>query len=120
MLEPQPRSSFEGASQAPTVAESTSSIAGDKDVDTYSTQEKTSQFHSTDPSMDSNVQPMAPAPTEAEKVVALTKQATARSHNSNALRQTQTREDGVEYPTGMKLFLISLALCLSVFLIALE
>jgi hypothetical protein len=30
-----------------------------------------------------------------------------------------TREDGTEYPTGVKLGLIALALCLSVFLVAL-
>jgi hypothetical protein len=30
-----------------------------------------------------------------------------------------TREDGTEYPTGLKLGLIALALCLSVFLVAL-
>lgn len=70
--------------------------------------------------MDAKVQPMAPAPTESEKVVELTHQVTARSQTANTLRETLTREDGVEYPTGLKLGLISLALCLSVFLIALE
>lgn len=38
----------------------------------------------------------------------------------NELQRVQTSEDGVEYPTGMKLAFISLALCLSVFLIALD
>ena len=31
----------------------------------------------------------------------------------------QKREDGTDYPSGLKLFLIILALCLSVFLMAL-
>ena len=31
----------------------------------------------------------------------------------------QIREDGTDYPSGLKLFLIILALCLSVFLMAL-
>jgi hypothetical protein len=35
------------------------------------------------------------------------------------LRRVQTREEGTEYPTGIKLGLISLALCLAVFLMAL-
>lgn len=36
------------------------------------------------------------------------------------LTQVRTSTEGVEYPTGLKLALISLALCLSVFLIALD
>lgn len=36
-----------------------------------------------------------------------------------SLTRIMTSQDGVEYPQGMKLGLISLALCLSVFLIAL-
>lgn len=119
MLEPRHQSSFEGASQAPTVAESTPSLAEtnrEKDADTASRHDANNISHM----MNEKVQPMAPAPTEAGKLTELTKTITARSQNSNALRQTETREDGVEYPKGLKLFLISLALCLSVFLIALE
>lgn len=121
MLEPKQRGSFEGASQAPTVAESTSSAA-EKDVESYSDRENTSHSDNTtkQPPMDGKVQPMAPAPTETEKVIGLTQQVTARSHTANTLREVETREDGVEYPKGMALFLISLALCLSVFLTALE
>jgi hypothetical protein len=37
----------------------------------------------------------------------------------NELRKIQTSEEGVEYPKGAKLGLITLALCLSVFLMAL-
>ncbi|KAH9995350.1 putative efflux pump [Xylariaceae sp. FL0662B] len=51
---------------------------------------------------------------------ALTKQMTAQSHESHPLRQIQTREDGTEYPTGLKLSLIVLGLCLSVLLMALD
>ena len=36
------------------------------------------------------------------------------------LTKIMTSGEGVEYPTGMKLHLISLALCLSVFLMALD
>jgi hypothetical protein len=37
----------------------------------------------------------------------------------NELKSAQTGEDAVEYPEGLKLFLITIALCLSVFLVAL-
>ncbi|KAI2629894.1 putative efflux pump [Hypoxylon sp. NC1633] len=50
----------------------------------------------------------------------LARHATAKSHHGDSIRQTQTREDGSEYPTGAKLSLITLALCLSVFLMALD
>ncbi|KAK9778377.1 putative Efflux pump [Seiridium cardinale] len=121
MLEPRPRSSFEGASQAPTVAASASSITDmEKGADTYSSRENTSHSNSTIDADMKNVQPMAPAPTEAEKVIDITRQYTAHSQTAHTLKQVETREDGVEYPKGTKLFLISLALCLSVFLMALD
>ena len=50
----------------------------------------------------------------------LAKVQTARTQNGSALHPTETREDGTEYPSGTKLILISVALCLSVFLTALE
>ncbi|KAI0399016.1 MFS general substrate transporter [Xylaria palmicola] len=50
----------------------------------------------------------------------LAKTQTARTENGDRLQPTETREDGTEYPTGVKLTLISVALCLSVFLIALD
>lgn len=37
-----------------------------------------------------------------------------------SIRLTETREDGSEYPTGLKLFLITVALCLAVFLMCLD
>ncbi|KAI0890117.1 putative efflux pump [Annulohypoxylon maeteangense] len=55
-----------------------------------------------------------------EKNQELTRHTTALSHHGESIRQIQTREDGVEYPGGMKLFLITLALCLGVFLMALD
>ncbi|KAI0546790.1 MFS general substrate transporter [Xylaria curta] len=55
-----------------------------------------------------------------EKTESLAKVQTARTENGHALQPTETREDGTEYPKGVKLLLISIALCLSVFLIALD
>ncbi|KAK4096469.1 MFS general substrate transporter [Parathielavia hyrcaniae] len=55
-----------------------------------------------------------------EKHDPLARQATATSKTGKPLSQTPTREDGAEYPTGMKLSLIVLALCLSVFVMALD
>jgi hypothetical protein len=40
--------------------------------------------------------------------------------HESGLQKIQTRQDGTEYPKGLKLGLISLALCLSVFLMALD
>ncbi|CAK7226502.1 hypothetical protein SCUCBS95973_006221 [Sporothrix curviconia] len=52
----------------------------------------------------------------------LTKVETSHSHadGSLAVARTATREDGSEYPTGTRLALIILALCLAVFLMALD
>ena len=49
----------------------------------------------------------------------LARQATATSKTGNPLEPSATREDGTEYPTGVTLGLIVLALCLSVFTMAL-
>jgi hypothetical protein len=57
---------------------------------------------------------------EPEKTEELARQATAASKTGQSIRPTATREDGTEYPSGMKLGLITLALCLSVFLMALD
>jgi hypothetical protein len=43
----------------------------------------------------------------------------ANEPNETKLEQVFTREDGVEYPTGVRLGLVMLALCLAVFLLAL-
>jgi len=55
-----------------------------------------------------------------EKSDALARQATAASKTGKTLEPTATREDGTEYPTGVTLGLIVLALCLSVFTMALD
>lgn len=62
----------------------------------------------------------APAEHDGEKTENLAKVQTARTQNGSPLQPTETREDGTEYPKGAKLLLISVALCLSVFLTALE
>ncbi|TGJ78705.1 hypothetical protein E0Z10_g10059 [Xylaria hypoxylon] len=62
----------------------------------------------------------APVEIETEKNGSLAKIQTARSQNGSPLKPIETREDGTEYPTGVKLTLISVALCLSVFLTALD
>jgi hypothetical protein len=56
---------------------------------------------------------------ETEKNDALARQATATSKTGKKLEPTPTREDGTEYPGGLTLGLIVLALCLSVFTMAL-
>lgn len=62
----------------------------------------------------------APVVESVEKSENLAKVQTARTQNGDTLQPTETRDDGTEYPKGVKLALISAALCLSVFLIALE
>lgn len=58
------------------------------------------------------------SPDEKEQI--LTQIATADDkNNDSSIKATTTREDGKEYPSGPKLGLIVLALCLSVFLVAL-
>jgi hypothetical protein len=47
-------------------------------------------------------------------------QSTTAEAQNESNGSVTSEEDGVEYPTGLKLNLISLALCLSVFLIALD
>lgn len=59
--------------------------------------------------------PEPPAPA-ADLVHTLSRVATAASE----LRRTETRQDGTEYPSGVKLALITVALCLAVFLMALD
>jgi hypothetical protein len=51
--------------------------------------------------------------------VELKKTRSAKEVQAEELQRINTSAEGVEYPTGVKLGLISLALCLSVFLMAL-
>lgn len=50
----------------------------------------------------------------------LQRQATSASQTGSKIEPSRTREDGVEYPKALELGLITLALCLSVFLMALD
>lgn len=54
-----------------------------------------------------------------EKHDSIARQPTTASNTGNKLEHANTREDGSSYPTGMKLVLIVIALCLAVFLMAL-
>jgi hypothetical protein len=117
MLKPGAEGSIEVASQAPTLAPSSQSVSEKGDDIAQSTRE-------TGTSDSSSSVISAPAPvvvaSEAEKSDGLARHTTALSQHGQSIKQVQTREDGTEYPTGVKLTLISLALCLSVFLMALE
>ncbi|ESZ95339.1 DHA14-like major facilitator [Sclerotinia borealis F-4128] len=55
-----------------------------------------------------------------ENPIELRKTKSAAKSAQEELNRVMTSADGVEYPTGLKLQLISLALCLSVFLMALD
>jgi len=91
-------------SATPTVAPSVSSISDVEKVPPSSNRNSVDRAEAVD-----------------EKGSAIAKSPTASSaHVGEALQQSQTREDGTEYPTGLKLGLITLALCLSVFLMALD
>ncbi|KAK1830415.1 DHA14-like major facilitator [Podospora conica] len=96
-------------SEAATIA--ATSIAGD---------EKTSIAG--EPASDADITPSVrgPTPTDPEKRAELERQTTAVSKSGQEIDRTRTREDGTEYPTGPKLALIILALCLSIFLMALD
>jgi len=103
-----PTASTVPESEAATIADT--SVAGD---------EKGSNI---DEPSDIDAAPPRSAPTPAadpEKNAELARQATAVSKTGQSIAQRLTREDGTEYPTGVKLSLIILALCLSVFLMAL-
>jgi len=95
-------------SEAATIA--ATSIAGD---------EKTSIAGEPPSDADVTASVRVPTPTNTEKRAELERQTTAVSKSGQSIDRTRTREDGTEYPTGMKLGLIILALCLSIFLMAL-
>ncbi|KAK0750038.1 major facilitator superfamily-domain-containing protein [Schizothecium vesticola] len=96
-------------SEAATIA--ATSIAGDEKASTAG-----------EPPSDADVTASVrvPTPTDTEKRAELERQTTAVSKTGQSIDRTRTREDGTEYPTGMKLGLIILALCLSIFLMALD
>ncbi|KAI1338664.1 putative efflux pump [Xylariaceae sp. FL0016] len=111
-------------SQAPTIAPSGNSMTDQEKGDgasVPSTRDRAASSgssHSGDhAAVDTTAQPTT---ADAEKQSPLAKTQTATTQNGTSLRQQETREDGIEYPTGVKLGLITLALCLSVFLVALD
>ncbi|KAI0468776.1 MFS general substrate transporter [Xylaria cf. heliscus] len=111
------------SSREPTLAPSARSIV-DYEKDTRSAlssrDQQGSGFGSSRSSIIESGEHAADNNNTVEKTESLAKVQTARTENGHALHPTETREDGTEYPTGVKLTLISAALCLSVFLVALD
>ncbi|KAK3384849.1 major facilitator superfamily-domain-containing protein [Podospora didyma] len=102
-------------SQAPTIAPS--AIEDEKAVlDAPSDTDAAS----VDPTGTASSQAPGPADGEPKRSSDLARQATVASHTGQTLQTVPTREDGSEYPQGLQFFLIFLALCLSVFLMALD
>ncbi|KAF2964602.1 hypothetical protein GQX73_g8980 [Xylaria multiplex] len=119
-LPPSVATQLQDSSREPTLAASGNSMGGyEKDARSAlsSRDQSASSSHS---SKSSIVEGGASADQDVEKAGSLAKIQTARSQNGSPLQPTETREDGTEYPTGVKLTLISVALCLSVFLTALD
>lgn len=113
MLEPKRDSTGGAGSQAPTIVPSRSSF--EKEPSTFGQDEALSGRSITTPIE------VDRAEVENEKQNDLAKAPTATSNaGGKSLQPTPTREDGSEYPSGLRLGLISLALCLSVFLMALD
>jgi len=96
-----PKARSQSQSRAPTIEESEDARGHNKEV--LSDTDGGRTIHSTDP--------------EKEHPHTLAQQKSNATHKSHA---TTIREDGSEYPTGLKLTLITIALCLSVFLMALD
>ena len=101
--------------QAPTVAPSTASISDVEKEDGLRSERETVRG-AEDTAAEDTVQADEAA---AERHNDLAKAPTAASKAGQSIKTVPTRDDGTEYPTGVKLGLISLALCLSVFLMAL-
>ncbi|CAP64725.1 uncharacterized protein PODANS_5_9910 [Podospora anserina S mat+] len=110
-------------SQAPTVAPSSKSISDDEKVSNSGDRTDIDAGSSTDATEKVSKQPEITTSTaDNEKTHnILAKHPTAVSQaGSKKLEPSKTREDGEEYPTGIKLAAIVTALCLSVFLMALD
>ncbi|KAI1162533.1 MFS general substrate transporter [Nemania serpens] len=106
-------------SRDPTLAPSAKSINEKEARSTLSSRDQ-SGLSSSHSSQDFMEEAGAPVVESVEKSENLAKVQTARTQNGDTLQPTETRDDGTEYPKGVKLALISAALCLSVFLIALD
>ncbi|VBB81967.1 Putative efflux system protein [Podospora comata] len=110
-------------SQAPTVAPSSKSISDDEKVSNSGDRTDIDAGSSTDATEKVSKQPeITTSAADNEKTDnILAKHPTAVSQaGSKKLEPSKTREDGEEYPTGIKLAAIVTALCLSVFLMALD
>jgi hypothetical protein len=95
----------------------------DDKASTYSTSspsitEKASAMESERPTREPTRSP-SPAPTHKDEEHELKKVMSVAEAQAE-LSKVMTSGEGIEYPTGLKLNLISLALCLSVFLMALD
>ncbi|KAI1186284.1 MFS general substrate transporter [Nemania serpens] len=109
-------------SRDPTLAPSRKSI-NEKDArSALSSRDQSglSSSHSSEGFIEGAGAPVVETVEQSEKSENLAKVQTAHTQNGDHLQPTETREDGTAYPTGLKLTLISAALCLSVFLIALD
>nr|ABR28367.1 putative efflux pump [Xylaria sp. BCC 1067] len=113
-------SHLQPSSREPTLAPSANSMMDyEKDAGS-AVSTHAQQVSSSDSSQNSIIEGGAPAAYGVEKSEGLAKVQTSQTQTGTQLEQSRTREDGTEYPTGIKLTLISVALCLSVFLIALD
>ena len=90
-------------------------------------EEKNTTSSLNDKDAEANVEPPMPVPVAEQVDEQPTEQSDMEEMRTEAekaalgheLKQIQTSESGIEYPSGLRLNLISLALCLSVFLMAL-
>ncbi|KAH7627817.1 major facilitator superfamily domain-containing protein [Sordaria sp. MPI-SDFR-AT-0083] len=98
-----PTASGESESKAPTIAESEGYNNNNNNNEVLSDTDGGRTIDSTDP--------------EKQQANELTQKNSNTTQKSHA---TTVREDGVEYPTGLKLGMITMALCLAVFLMALD
>ncbi|EPE06979.1 efflux pump antibiotic resistance [Ophiostoma piceae UAMH 11346] len=110
---------FESRAPSPTLAPSNISV--DKETGRDEKVATATSGDDDDVAIEEEVE-VAPIHTPADGEHHLNKVATHRSQNAGelAVTKTATREDGSEYPTGARLSLIMLALCLAVFLMALD
>ncbi|KAI1428104.1 putative efflux pump [Xylaria sp. FL1777] len=117
---PSVASQLQMSSREPTLAPSANSMAGYEKEARSTLESRDETASSSHSSKGSELEGGVPAEHDAEKAESLAKVHTARTENGSPLQQVETRQDGSEYPTGPKLLLISVALCLSVFLTALD
>ena len=102
----------------PTIPPSAASMTEDDKVSSKGATASETDAASTNPT--NAITGAAEADNEKSASNELKQQATATSKHGSTIEPSRTREDGVAYPKGYELFLITLALCLSVFLIALD